>query len=152
MVSVKRVRRKHAETIYLRAFIWYNSMENLVCGGVRFMVFSSITFLFVFLAAVLLLSAVCPMRFQNYLLLAASLAFYVWGEWRFAGILVLSTLFDYGMGLLIGYFRKKEQKRAATAALICSCASAPPCSRKMCCSPPPPFPSMPAVSVYLAAL
>lgn len=118
MVSVKRVRRKHAETIYLRAFIWYNSMENLVCGGVRFMVFSSITFLFVFLAAVLLLSAVCPMRFQNYLLLAASLAFYVWGEWRFAGILVLSTLFDYGMGLLIGYFRKKEQKRAATAALI----------------------------------
>lgn len=86
------------------------------------MVFSSITFLFVFLASVLVLSAVCPMRFQNYLLLVASLAFYMWGEWRFAGILILSTLFDYGMGLLIGYFRSKERKHAAVAALTVTVA------------------------------
>lgn len=84
------------------------------------MVFSSIVFLFVFLTTVLVLSLVCPMRFQNILLLAASLCFYLWGEWRFAGILILSTLFDYGMGLLIGYFREKDRKGAAKAALIVS--------------------------------
>ena len=44
------------------------------------MVFSSITFLFAFLAAVLLLYFVCPLKGKNWLLALSGLVFYAWGE------------------------------------------------------------------------
>ena len=44
------------------------------------MVFSSLTFLFCFLPAVLLLQALLPRPLRNFALLLASLFFYAWGE------------------------------------------------------------------------
>lgn len=44
------------------------------------MLFSSITFLFVFLPIVLAVYFLVPYRFKNLVMLIASLFFYAWGE------------------------------------------------------------------------
>ncbi len=46
------------------------------------MVFSSITFLFYFLPAALLLYHAVPFQWKNFVLLLSSLVFYGWGEPR----------------------------------------------------------------------
>jgi len=66
----------------------------------RAMVFSSITFLFYFLPAFLLLYYVLP--WKNGVLLLGSLLFYAWGEPRFVPLLMASALLNYGFGLCIG--------------------------------------------------
>ncbi|MEG0805306.1 MAG: MBOAT family O-acyltransferase, partial [Lachnospiraceae bacterium] len=84
------------------------------------MVFSSFTFLFAFLPAVLLLYFICPKKFRNFILLAFSLLFYAWGEPIYVCIMLFSTVFDYVNGLLIGKFRENENEKAAKAVLIAS--------------------------------
>jgi len=44
------------------------------------MLFSSIFFLFTFLPVLLILYFAVPFKYKNYVLLAASLLFYAWGE------------------------------------------------------------------------
>jgi alginate O-acetyltransferase complex protein AlgI len=61
------------------------------------MLFNSLTFL-VCLAVVLLAYYRLGLRAQNWLLLAASYLFYAWWDWRFLGLLVLSTVIDYYCG------------------------------------------------------
>lgn len=63
------------------------------------MVFSSVTFLFYFLPAFLLLYYVLP--WKNSVLLIASLLFYAWGEPRFVPLLMASALLNYGFGVAI---------------------------------------------------
>ncbi|SFU88675.1 MBOAT family O-acyltransferase [Pseudoduganella namucuonensis] len=63
------------------------------------MVFSSVTFLFYFLPAFLLLYYALP--WKNAILLVASLLFYAWGEPRFVPLLLASALLNYGFGLAI---------------------------------------------------
>jgi alginate O-acetyltransferase complex protein AlgI len=62
------------------------------------MVFNSITFL-IFAAIVLIVYYRLGHRGQNILLLAASYIFYGWWDWRFLGLLLFSTLFDYWCAL-----------------------------------------------------
>ena len=69
------------------------------------MVFSSTVFLFTFLPAVLFVYYLCPGRWRNAFLLAASLAFYGWGEPRYIIVMVLSILFNYGSGLVMGHLK-----------------------------------------------
>ena len=38
---------------------------------------------------------------QNVLILLSSLLFYGWWDWRFIGLLLFSTLLDYGFGFLV---------------------------------------------------
>ena len=52
------------------------------------MVFSSPTFLFLFLPLVLGLHCVLPARARNPLLLAASLFFYAWGELGYVAVML----------------------------------------------------------------
>jgi alginate O-acetyltransferase complex protein AlgI len=59
--------------------------------------FNSWVFAF-FFAAVLLLYYRLPWRAQNRMLLAASLIFYGWWDWRFLGLLFLSAGIDYVAG------------------------------------------------------
>jgi alginate O-acetyltransferase complex protein AlgI len=59
--------------------------------------FSSITFLFYFLPAFLLLYYVVPAR--NLVLLAASLLFYAWGEPVFVALLLILIVMNYSLGL-----------------------------------------------------
>ncbi|MBR6131662.1 MAG: MBOAT family protein [Bacteroidales bacterium] len=59
------------------------------------MVFSSATFLFIFLPVVLVLYYIVPARWRNGILLAASLLFYSWSEPRFIALLLVSITADY---------------------------------------------------------
>lgn len=71
------------------------------------MVFSSITFLFLFLPFVLLLYYLAPSHiFRNVFLLLASLFFYAWGEEAFVLLMLFACVWNYLVGLLIGYSGK----------------------------------------------
>ena len=61
------------------------------------MIFSSLTFLFVFLPLTLAAYYACPARHRNGVALAASLVFYAWGAPRFVFVLGLSSLLDYAL-------------------------------------------------------
>jgi alginate O-acetyltransferase complex protein AlgI len=61
------------------------------------MVFSSPTFLFLFLPAVLLATWAAPTPLRRFVLLAASLGFYAWGVQEFLLVIVGSTLIDWAL-------------------------------------------------------
>ena len=65
------------------------------------MVFSSAVFLLLFLPVVLSVYYVVPERVRNPVLLVSSLLFYAWGEPVYILIMLFSTVFDYGNGLLL---------------------------------------------------
>jgi len=65
------------------------------------MVFSSLIFLFVFLPAVLLVYYSSPRKIKNLALFLASLVFYAWGEPVYIVLMLISTVADYGFGLLL---------------------------------------------------
>lgn len=71
------------------------------------MLFNSIPFL-IFLPAVFLLYWALTRKTQNVLLLAASYVFYGWWDWRFLGLIALSSLVDYFAGLGIGRGKHKR--------------------------------------------
>jgi len=75
------------------------------------MVFSSITFLFLFLPLTLALYFIVPKTWKNYLLLAASLFFYAWGEKVFVLIMLGSILLNYVSALLIERYRDCNRDR-----------------------------------------
>ncbi|MEI6178650.1 MAG: MBOAT family O-acyltransferase, partial [Verrucomicrobiota bacterium] len=62
------------------------------------MVFNSIVFL-IFLAVVLSLYYRLKHRSQNIMLVIASYVFYGWWDWRFLGLLLFTTLFDFWCAL-----------------------------------------------------
>lgn len=63
------------------------------------MVFSSVIFLFFFLPLVLGLYFLSPgIRIKNWVLLITSLFFYAWGEGELVLLMILSSLFNYGVG------------------------------------------------------
>ncbi len=68
------------------------------------MLFSSIPFLYYFLPAVILLYFAVPKVLKNFVLLAASLVFYAWGEPKYVILMVISILLGYVLGLLIERF------------------------------------------------
>ena len=82
------------------------------------MLFSSVTFLYFFLFAVLAVYFIAPRRLKNAVLLLFSLFFYAYGEPRLVALMLLSVLFGYVHGLLMGKFRNKP--RAKKLCLISS--------------------------------
>lgn len=66
------------------------------------MVFSSETFLFLFLPLFLALYYLTPFRFRSALILAGSYLFYGWWRFDFLLLLFLTTLWTYGIGHMIG--------------------------------------------------
>lgn len=69
------------------------------------MLFSSISFIYYFLAATLLIYFAVPFRLKNVVLLAASLIFYFWGEQLYTLLMLANVLLAYIFGLLIDRFR-----------------------------------------------
>ena len=65
------------------------------------MLFSSMTFVFVFLPIVLLLYLVTKKELHNPILLIASILFYAWGEPKYLAIMLLTILVNYFGALLI---------------------------------------------------
>ena len=71
------------------------------------MLFSTISFIYYFLAAVLLIYFIVPFKFKNLVLLIASLFFYFYGEPIYTILMLATTLSSYVHGLLIDKFRGK---------------------------------------------
>ena len=82
------------------------------------MVFSSLTFLFLFFPIVIGVYYLCPRALRNLWLLAASLLFYAWGEPVYIRLMVASILFNYLCGLGVAALQKQEKKGIAKALLI----------------------------------
>lgn len=81
------------------------------------MVFTSLAFL-VLLLIVLPLYYLLPFWAQNVMLLGASYVFYGWWDWRFLGLLLFSTVLDYGVGLALDSSRLVRWRRAILVASI----------------------------------
>lgn len=70
------------------------------------MVFSSITFIYFFLPAILIAYYIVPKKCRNLVLLAFSLLFYFYGERNI--VLVLSCVLNYVFGTIIGKTKDKK--------------------------------------------
>ncbi len=74
------------------------------------MVFSSITFLFAFLPAVLIVYYIAPKKARNLVLFLFSLVFYAWGEAVYIWLMLASTVVAYVTGLLADRTKRKDSK------------------------------------------
>lgn len=77
------------------------------------MLFNSITFLVFFLTVFFIywFPLKHKIRFQNIFILIASYTFYGWWDWRFLGLIVLSTLVDFYIGKFIDKELKSSKKK-----------------------------------------
>ncbi len=66
------------------------------------MVFSSLLFLFYFLAPLIIIYALVPQKYKNLTLFIVSLIFYAWGEPRYIFLMLFSITFNYISGMIIG--------------------------------------------------
>ena len=85
------------------------------------MLFSSITFLYYFLPAVIALYYLAPKCMRNSILLLSSFFFYGWGEPRYLLLMLFCIVQAYVFGLLIERYRGEKSSRVfLTASLVCS--------------------------------
>ena len=82
------------------------------------MLFSSTTFLFVFLPVILTLYFICPKKFRNLVLLIGSLIFYAWGEPKYCLVMVATILVNYVLALLCASCKEQGKEKGAKAAVI----------------------------------
>ena len=71
------------------------------------MLFSSITFLYFFIPAVILIYFIAPKKLKNSVLLLSSLFFYAWGERKLVLLFAFSIFLGWLLGLLIEKYRGK---------------------------------------------
>ncbi len=72
------------------------------------MVFSSVLFLFYFLAPLLVIYFIAPKKVKNVVLFIASLVFYAWGEPKYILLMLFSAFFNYLSGIWIDRVSKKK--------------------------------------------
>lgn len=87
------------------------------------MVFSSATFLFIFLPVVLVLYYLVPARWRNGILLAASLLFYSWSEPRFIALLLVSITADYFIARRMDLAEGSKRKGWLAGSLVLNLAT-----------------------------
>lgn len=75
------------------------------------MVFSSLTFMYVFLPIVLILYFLSPMKVKNWILLVSGLVFYAWGEPKYIMIMIISSFVDYFAGRIMDIHDKNPKIR-----------------------------------------
>ncbi|MCD7879660.1 MAG: MBOAT family protein [Candidatus Gastranaerophilales bacterium] len=74
------------------------------------MLFSSITFLYIFLPIVCLLYLVTKKELHNSILLIASIIFYAWGEPKYLAIMLVTIIVNYYGAILIDKFKNNKYK------------------------------------------
>jgi len=85
------------------------------------LLFSSISFLYVFLPVVLAAYALSPRSWKNAVLLLASLFFYAVGEPIYVSLLILSSVLDYVHALLVEKYRgTRMAKIALISSIVCN--------------------------------
>jgi alginate O-acetyltransferase complex protein AlgI len=75
-------------------------------------------FLFVFLPIVLIGYYLLNDKYKNYLLLAASLFFYAWGEPKYVWLMLLSIVFNYFVGLRVDALSQANRKLWLSVSII----------------------------------
>ncbi|MGL6058851.1 MAG: MBOAT family O-acyltransferase [Culicoidibacterales bacterium] len=70
------------------------------------MLFSSLTFLYLFFPLFLIGYFILPARWRNGFLLCSSLVFYAWGEPVYLVLMLFSTVFDYSVARLVYRYRE----------------------------------------------
>ncbi len=73
------------------------------------MIFSSLSFIFLFLPIFLILYYISPAKLKNILLLSGSLLFYALGEPHFLFVIAWSILINYILGLFINKYQHKPK-------------------------------------------
>jgi len=81
----------------------------ILIKGVFYLIFSSLLFLFLYFAAVILIYYCLPRKFRNVFLFVANLIFYGYGEPVYILLMVFSITMNYVFGLLIGKYRNKAK-------------------------------------------
>lgn len=75
--------------------------------------------MYLFLPVCLLLYFILRgIKARNYLLLVMSLLFYAWGEPKWIVLMIVTTLVDYGAGLLVDKYRGQKQAKWALAGSV----------------------------------
>ena len=87
------------------------------------MLFSSISFLFYFLPAIILLYFLVPFKFKNAVLLLFSLFFYAWGGVKYALFMIIAIVMGYIFGLLIEKLRGKVWSKVVLTVAVASIIS-----------------------------
>ena len=82
------------------------------------MVFSSLTFLYIFLPVTLVIYYIVPKQLRNLFILISGLFFYAWGEPIYVFVLIASTMIDYFAGLVI--YKAGDRQALRKVALIIS--------------------------------
>ena len=82
------------------------------------MLFSSMTFLWLFLPFTVIVNALLNPRYSNVFLLIMSLLFYAWGEPVYVLLMLLSILLNWLAGLLIGKVKKGKGALIFTDVLL----------------------------------
>lgn len=101
------------------------SCAALFYGEVVSMVFSTLTFLYYFLPAALILYFISPKKLKNTALLLSSLVFYAWGEPRYVVLMIATIIVGYVAGLLMERFRdRKKTSRTILIAALAFCIGA----------------------------
>ena len=83
------------------------------------MVFSSMTFLLLFLPAALFVYYAPPRKLKNGGLFLCSLVFYAWGEPVYVLIMLFSTALDYTCGRLVERYRGTKKQKIGLILSIC---------------------------------
>lgn len=79
------------------------------------MVFNSLVFLIFFILFYVLywkLASKYSIQFRNVFILIGSYIFYGWWDWKFLGLIILSSLIDFYLGKRIYHTNKKRHKKA----------------------------------------
>ena len=84
------------------------------------MVFSSLTFLLLFLPAVLLVYFAVPRQGKNAVLFIFSLIFYAWGEPIYVVLMLFSTVLDYTCGRLVEKYKGTSKQKIGLILSICT--------------------------------
>ncbi len=74
------------------------------------MVFSSLIFIFAYLAITLAVYYVAPLKLRNVVLFAVSLIFYGWGEPKYIVLMIASILIAYIFGFFIEKYRDSNER------------------------------------------
>ena len=82
------------------------------------MVFSSLTFLFIYFPITLVVMKLSPLKYRNFCLLVLSLLFYSYGEPKYIIIMLVSCIVDYFNGYMVDKYR--DNKRIAKRFVIFS--------------------------------
>lgn len=85
------------------------------------MVFSSESFLFLFLPLFLAIYYLTPVRFRSYPILAGSYVFYAWWRVDFLGLLFLTTVFTYLVGQKISQHKGTQRGRVYLGIGVIGC-------------------------------